>query len=172
MISIKEQSSSKTKIKPKTTHSIMEDYRPNQPIEVRGKQEGFFGSHYPATLLAAIGRNHFLVRYQTRCTEARTRLLIESVDASQIRPVPPDLQISNFNAGDRVEAFVNGGWWVGRIARKIDPNYYVRLDSTGNEVHCAFYRVRIHLEWEDGNWVYPRNGPQNSQAKEGEEKKC
>jgi len=147
-------------------------YRHNQTVEIIGKQEPYLGSYYPATLLAAIGKTRYLVRYQTRFTDDKSRLLVESLHAADIRPVPPEIQTPDIAAGDRVEVCANGGWWVGRIVKKVDPVYYVRLDSDGSEMRCPLYRVRKHLEWEDGKWVCSgiRNGPQNFEAKGAEEK--
>ncbi|KAJ4703647.1 Agenet domain-containing protein [Melia azedarach] len=137
-----------------------------ETVEVCKKQEGFVSSYYTATVLAAIGRTKYLVRYETRFSEDRTRLLTEPVEESDIRPLPPP----HLEVAEKVDAYVNDGWFVGKIVRKVDPNYYVKLDSTGNVVHCPFYKVRIHLEWEDGKWVYPGNKPQNDddQAKASE----
>ena len=59
---------------------------------------------------------------------------------------------------DRVDAYVNFAWRVGTLTRKVDPNYYVKLDCNGNEEHYAFYKIRLHLEWKNGSWFYPRNG--------------
>ncbi|KAA8519661.1 hypothetical protein F0562_013894 [Nyssa sinensis] len=119
-------------------------FRHNETVEISRKHEGFFGSHYPA-------------KHSTPATLGLCR---------------PEIPVSKFAVGDRVDACENGGWWVGRISREVDPNYYVQLDSKGKEVHCAFYRVRIHLDWVDGKWVYPGNGPKrdDGEAKEGEHK--
>ncbi|XP_031281889.1 protein AGENET DOMAIN (AGD)-CONTAINING P1-like [Pistacia vera] len=128
-----------------------------ETVEIHKKQKGFSGPYYTATILAAIGKTKYLVRYETRFAEDRTRLLTEAVDEADVRPLPP----TNLEVSDNiVDAYVNDGWWVGRIVRKVDPNYYVKLESSGNVVHCPFYKVRIHLEWEDGKWVYPGNRPE------------
>lgn len=126
-------------------------YRHKETVEIYKKQEGFLGPYYTAKILAAIGRTKYWVQYENRFAADKTRLLIELVEETDIRPLPP----TNFEVSDIVDAYVNDAWWVGKIVRKVDPNYYVRLDSTGNVVHCPFYKVRIHLEWEDGKWVYP-----------------
>ncbi|XAR66565.1 hypothetical protein NMG60_11012843 [Bertholletia excelsa] len=131
------------------------EYRHNEAVEVIGKGEGHVGSFYPATLLAAIGRNKYLVRYKTRFTEDKTRALTDVLEPADIRPAPPEINFPKFAVGDRVEAYVNGGWRVGQVTSKVDPNYYVKLDGTANEVHCAFYSVRVHLEWRDGKWNFP-----------------
>lgn len=126
-------------------------YAHKETVEICKKQEGLVSSYYTATVLAAIARTKYLVRYETRFSEDRTRLLVESVDEADIRPLPPP----NLEVSEKVDAYVNDAWWVGKIVRKVDPNYYVKLDSTGTVVHCPFYKVRVHLEWEHGKWVYP-----------------
>uniref|UniRef100_A0A5B7C8L7 Putative inositol transporter 4-like n=1 Tax=Davidia involucrata TaxID=16924 RepID=A0A5B7C8L7_DAVIN len=139
----------------------------NDRIEVSRKQEDFLGSYYPAMLLTAIGRNKYLVEYQNLYTGDQTRLLTESVDAADVRPVPPVISVSSFAVADRVDAYINGGWWVGQVAEILYPHYYVRLNGTWNEVHLPFYKLRFHLDWEDGKWVLPVNGC-DGPAKEGE----
>ncbi|GAV60619.1 Agenet domain-containing protein [Cephalotus follicularis] len=134
-----------------------------EPVEICHKQEGLLVKYYRATLLAAIGRNRYLVRYETRLNHSGTRLLTEPVDAEQVRPLPPPGPYINFIISDRVDAYINNAWWVGKIARKVDPNYYVRLDYNGNEVHCAYYRVRLHLDWVDDKWVHLGSGTQNGE---------
>lgn len=126
-------------------------YAHKETVEICKKQEGLVSSYYTATVLAAIARTKYLVRYETRFSEDRTRLLVESVDEADIRPLPPP----NLEVAEKVDAYVNDAWWIGKIVRKVDPNYYVKLDSTGTVVHCPFYKVRVHLEWEHGKWVYP-----------------
>ncbi|KAK2642424.1 hypothetical protein Ddye_024187 [Dipteronia dyeriana] len=138
-------------------------FRHNQTVEICKKEEGSHSPgtyyYYTATILAAIGRTRYLVRYENRYSEDKTRLLTESVDESDIRPSPPSVPYAGFQVPDRVDAFINEAWRLGSIARKVDPNYYVKLDSNGIEVHCPFYKVRLHLEFEDGRWIYyrPRN---------------
>lgn len=123
-------------------------------VEVCKKREGFSGPYYSARILAAIGGTKYLLRYETRYGPDRTRLLTEAVDETEIRPLPP----TNFEVSDNiVDAYVNNAWWVGRIVRKVDDFYHVKLESTGDVVHLPFHKVRIHLEWEDGKWVYPGN---------------
>ncbi|KAL6981934.1 hypothetical protein U1Q18_023552 [Sarracenia purpurea var. burkii] len=120
-------------------------YRHNQSVEVRGKQEGFSGFYYPATLLAAVETNRYLVRYKTRFTEDKSRLLTEALDAADIWTVPLEIQSTSFVVGERTKACLNGGWWPGKTEQMVDPYYYVRLDGTENEIHFPFYRVRTHL---------------------------
>ncbi|KAK3206909.1 hypothetical protein Dsin_020955 [Dipteronia sinensis] len=134
-------------------------FRHNQTVEICKKEEGSHSPgtcyyYYTATILAAIGRTRYLVRYENRYSEDKTRLLTESVDESDIRPSPPSVPYAGFQVHDRVDAFINEAWRLGSIARKVDPNYYVKLDSNGIEVHCPFQKVRLHLEFEDGR---PRN---------------
>lgn len=134
------------------------DFKHEDPVEICKKGEGFSGIYYNATFLAAIGRNRYLVRYDTRFNEDGYRKLVEAVDSDEIRPLPPKTAYTKFVVSDRVEAYVNLAWRVGTVTRKVDPNYYVKLDCNGREEHCAFYKVRLHLEWRNGRWSYPGSG--------------
>ncbi|GMH27119.1 hypothetical protein Nepgr_028962 [Nepenthes gracilis] len=143
-------------------------FRYKEAVEICSRKRGILDSYYPATVLAAVGKNRYIVEYQTRYSDDKTRLLTAVVDGSEIRPSPPSIPVSNFAESDLVDAYLNGAWWTGRIARKVDPNYYVRLDCDGTEAHCAFYRVRLHLEWEGGEWLRP---PANRLKMDGGEAK-
>ncbi|XP_057949362.1 protein AGENET DOMAIN (AGD)-CONTAINING P1-like [Malania oleifera] len=138
-------------------------FRYKEAVEICSKQEV---SYYAANILAAVGKTRFLVQYKTRYAvdTSKTRLLIEMVEANDIRPVPPEIPDSDFSVADRVDAYLDNAWRVGKVSRKVDPNYYVRLDSTGDEFHCPFYRVRPHFDWEHGKWVRRRSGPQNAET--------
>ncbi|OMO65365.1 hypothetical protein COLO4_31300 [Corchorus olitorius] len=145
------------------------EFKHKDLVEICKKEEGFQGIYYNATLLAAIGRNKYLVRYDTRFSDDGTRYLTEAVEAEEVRPLFPKISYTNFVVSDRVEAYVNFAWRVGTVTRKVDPNYYVKLDCNGNEEHCAFYKVRLHLEWENGRWFYPGTGSQSSKASTSEQ---
>ncbi|XWS18500.1 hypothetical protein CRYUN_Cryun32bG0049200 [Craigia yunnanensis] len=139
-------------------------FKHKDPVEICKKEEGFSGIYYNATLLAAIGRNKYLVRYDARFTEDGLRYLTEAVDSDEVRPPPPQISYTNFVVSDRVDAYVHLAWRVGTVTRKVYPNYYVKLDCNGNEEHCAFYKVRLHLEWQNERWFYPGSGSQSNQA--------
>ncbi|GAB4831408.1 hypothetical protein Ancab_005419 [Ancistrocladus abbreviatus] len=132
-------------------------FRYEEEIEICSKKDGNLVAYYPATILAAVGKNRYIVEYKTRFNDEKTRFLTAIIDREDIRPSPPSIQVNDFVESDRVDAYLNGAWWVGKIVRKVDPNYYVRLDRDGSEAHSAFYKVRLHLDWEDGNWVCPAN---------------
>ncbi|PON73794.1 hypothetical protein TorRG33x02_248460 [Trema orientale] len=76
-----------------------------------------------------------------------------------VRPPPPTVTgHSNYAVSQKVDAYEDGAWWVGRVSR-IDGedclHCHVRLDISGNELNVPFYRLRHHLDWRDGHWVPP-----------------
>ncbi|CAI0444805.1 unnamed protein product [Linum tenue] len=81
---------------------------------------------------------------------------MEAVDPDEMRPLPPQFSYENRKLNDRVDAFIDGAWRVGRVTRFVDPNFYVRLDHDARRVehHCPFYKVRLHLEWRNEQWFY------------------
>ena len=133
-------------------------FKHNEPVEICKKEEGFSGIYYNATLLAAIGRNKYLVRYETRFNADESRNLTEAVDSDEVRPPPPPLSCHNFNVSDRVDAYANLAWRVGTVTRKVDNFVYVKLDCNGKEGHYAVYNVRRHLEWKNCTWLYHGSG--------------
>ncbi|KAK8297111.1 protein AGENET DOMAIN (AGD)-CONTAINING P1 isoform X1 [Gossypium raimondii] len=137
-------------------------FKLNDLVEICKKEEGFSGVYYTAILLAAVGRKRYLVRYENRFNEDGSRFLTEAVDSDEIRPSPPQPSGYNFAMAERVEAFVDFAWRVGTVIRKVDPNYYVKLDCNGKEHHCPFFKVRRHLEWQNGTWLSPATGSTKS----------
>ncbi|OVA08045.1 Tudor-like [Macleaya cordata] len=83
-----------------------------------------------------------------------TRLLREIVDASNVRPFPPEIEVSEFSVLDKVDVYANDGWWVGRISAIADSSrYFVYFESTGDELAYPISKLRVHQELENGKWV-------------------
>ncbi|KAE8656370.1 RNA binding-like protein [Hibiscus syriacus] len=112
----------------------------NNWVEICKKEKGLSSIYYSATLSAAVGRSRYLVRYETRLIPDGTRFLTEVVDADEVRPLSPDSSYFDFMVSQRVDAFMDKAWRVGTVTRKVDPNYYVKLDCNGNEVHCPSFK--------------------------------
>ncbi|CAM8898865.1 unnamed protein product [Rhodiola kirilowii] len=128
-------------------------YRFKDPIEIYSSVQDEPGSYYPGILLAAIGRSQYLVQYKTRLNESG-KPLVRVVDENEVRPEPPDVGKYRVLESDVVDAYVNGGWKIGRIVKKVEPNYYVKVDFDGSVFHLAWFRVRLHLDLVEGRWVF------------------
>ncbi|KAF8409043.1 hypothetical protein HHK36_005115 [Tetracentron sinense] len=128
-------------------------FRKGAPVEICSNQDGFRGSYYAATVLAAVGKDRFLVEYCTLLTDDEKNLLREIVDAAEVRPAPPEILVSDFSVLDIVDAYDNDGWWVGRITGRVPAKYFVYFDSTGDEIAYPSSQLRVHQDWENGKWV-------------------
>ncbi|XP_075664301.1 protein AGENET DOMAIN (AGD)-CONTAINING P1-like [Castanea sativa] len=138
-------------------------FRILENVEICKKQEGFLGSYYSGKVLAAVGINRYIVRYETRWTECKTRQLSEVVDADEVRPLPPTISCTDFSVSDKIDAYVNNAWWVAKVVQRLDDvRYFVRLDTNGTEFLVPSYKLRIHLDWQDGRWVSPPNTNTNT----------
>ncbi|OVA13635.1 Agenet-like domain [Macleaya cordata] len=137
----------------------MKKFLPGDSVEVSSKEEGFLGSYYEATIIKPVvvgNKNKYLVEYKTLLTDDEKMFLRDIVDATEIRPSPPIIPVSEFHLFDQVDVFANDGWWVGRITGKKLSNYQVYFDrSTGETIGYRFSQLRIHQEWENGKWVVP-----------------
>lgn len=124
-------------------------------VEVGGVKEGFQVSWYAAVIVDLIGIDKFLVEYQRVKTLNGTALLKDSVDASNIRPCPPETpQIGHFKKFQEVDAWYRDGWWVSDIVKVLDDyNYRVYVRSTNEEVTLEHSNLRLHQDWIDGKWV-------------------
>lgn len=136
----------------------------DEEVEVCSKEEGFWGSYYAAKVVSYLqGNDLYVVEYKDLVDENdQSRLLIESVPANEVRPVPPKIVASGFRYLDMVDAFDNDGWWVGKISAikyggsgsEDDENYYyVFFETTGDEIAYPLSRLRGHLDWHRGKWV-------------------
>ena len=54
---------------------------------------------------------------------------------------------------DKVDAFDNYGWWVGKVTGQRGPLYFGFSETTGDEIAYHVSRLRIHLDWANGKWV-------------------
>jgi hypothetical protein len=86
--------------------------------------------------------------------EDTSKLLIEIVSADEVRPVPLRFKFgSGFSMFDKVDAFDNDGWWVGKVTVQRGPLYFVFSETTGDEIAYHVSRLSIHLDWVNGEWV-------------------
>ncbi|CAI9088797.1 OLC1v1023233C1 [Oldenlandia corymbosa var. corymbosa] len=124
-------------------------------VEVFSDEDGFLGSYYEARVLEKLGDAKFLVEYKNLVTEEdETVRLQEEVKASRMRPKPPAIRVPGYDVLDKVDAFDNDGWWVGRITGQDARNKYsVYFESSGDEIVYSVDRLRPHLEYENGKWI-------------------
>ncbi|KAA8526761.1 hypothetical protein F0562_009010 [Nyssa sinensis] len=122
-------------------------------VEICSREDGFLGSYFVAKVLARVGKGKFMVEYLTLLDDDEKELLKEEVEAADVRPVPPHIRVSGFDVLDKVDAYDNDGWWVGRITGRDASNYYVYFDSSGDEFAYPISRLRVHQEYENGQWV-------------------
>ncbi|KAL6314661.1 hypothetical protein AAG906_027007 [Vitis piasezkii] len=141
---------------PAKRRKIHEDF--DHRVEVCSKEDGFLGSYYEAKVLGKVGRNKLMVEYKTLLSdEDGQQPLKEIVEAAEVRPVPPVILVTGFEVLDTVDAFDNDGWWVGRISGSYeDGKYFVYFESSGDELAYPIHRLRVHQEWEDGQWLVVR----------------
>uniref|UniRef100_A0A5B7BPI8 Agenet domain-containing protein n=1 Tax=Davidia involucrata TaxID=16924 RepID=A0A5B7BPI8_DAVIN len=133
-------------------------------VEICSREDGFLGSYYVAKVVGRVGKGKLMVEYLSLLDDDGKELLKEEVEVAEVRPVPPLIRVSasaGFNVLDKVDAFDNDGWWVGRVTGRRDAsNYYVYFDSSGDEFTYPISRLRLHQEYENGHWV-----PSNSHQK-------
>lgn len=127
-------------------------------VEVCSKEEGFVGSYYAATVTKKLGTNKYVVEYKSLLEEDESRPLIETVSGDEVRPVPPRIRFgSGFGLFDKVDAFDNDGWWVGKVTGKRGSIYFVYFETTGDEIGYHISKLRAHLDWFNGKWVSSKN---------------
>ncbi|KAH7514897.1 hypothetical protein FEM48_Zijuj11G0139000 [Ziziphus jujuba var. spinosa] len=82
-------------------------------VEVCSDEDGLQGAWFAATIVKVVGKDTFLVQYETLKTEDETEFLTEA-DRKNMRPYPPEaVKVNGFKLNDKVDALYNDGWWEG-----------------------------------------------------------
>ncbi|XP_015886968.2 protein AGENET DOMAIN (AGD)-CONTAINING P1 [Ziziphus jujuba] len=125
-----------------------------EEVEVCSREDGFLGSYYAATVVAHLeNMNMYIVQYKELLKNDESGPLIERVLKNEVRPVPLEMVATDFSYLDKVDAYDNDGWWVGKITGKEGSNYNVYFETTGEEIAYPVSRLRFHLDWCSGKWV-------------------
>ncbi|GKV01424.1 hypothetical protein SLEP1_g13978 [Rubroshorea leprosula] len=131
-----------------------EKFSEGMRVEVRSDEDGFKGAWFAATIVEALGRDKYIIQYESLRTEDDKDFLKEEADAVQIRPYPPETVVDHYKLLEEVDALYNDGWWVGVIS-KVLPNsrYKVYFQTTSEELVFDHSQLRLHQDWIDGKWV-------------------
>ncbi|XP_015880840.2 protein AGENET DOMAIN (AGD)-CONTAINING P1 [Ziziphus jujuba] len=125
-----------------------------EEVEVCSKEDGFLGSYYAATIVSRLDNGMYIVKYKDLLENDESRPLVETVFKHEVRPVPPEIvSAAAFAYLDKVDAFANDGWWVGKITAKQGSDYYVYFETTGDEIAYPVSHLRFHLDWRFGKWI-------------------
>ncbi|PIA60957.1 hypothetical protein AQUCO_00300463v1 [Aquilegia coerulea] len=139
----------------KTSSKLEVEFNEGMHVEVSSDEEGFVGAWYTATVVKVIGKNRFLVEYQTLRTDDESELLKEEVDDLHIRPPPPEVpQVDSFSRLEEVDAMYHDGWWVGVISKVLGNSRYIVYFREGNEeIEFGSSQLRLHQDWINGKWL-------------------
>lgn len=123
-------------------------------MEICSNEDGLLGSYFVAKVVSRLGKDKFMVEYSTLLSNEHTREpLREVVKSSTVRPLPPEVRVPGFDVLDKVDAYDLDGWWVGRVTGMDASNYYVYFDSSGDEFAYPVWKLRVHQEFVNGEWV-------------------
>ncbi|KAL1359009.1 hypothetical protein AAHE18_04G074900 [Arachis hypogaea] len=124
-------------------------------VEVRSDEEGYQGAWYTAIIVNSLQNGKYVVEYLTLKTNDLTEQLREEADASDIRPVPPDIQHRHrYVLREWVDAWYNDGWWKGQVCGFACFRYSVYFWPTKEQLEFEHCHLRPHQEWIDGRWVH------------------
>ncbi|WRX23373.1 Agenet-like domain - like 7 [Theobroma cacao] len=108
-------------------------------------------------VISRLKGSHYKVQYKDLVEEEdHSRPLVEIVTADEVRPLAPKQTggaTRFFSYLQRVNAFDNDGWWVGRITGRQGLKYWVYFPTTGDDIAYPVSQLRNNVEWCDGNWV-------------------
>ncbi|XP_074356899.1 DUF724 domain-containing protein 6-like isoform X2 [Apium graveolens] len=108
---------------------------------------------FPAIVLEDTGNGSFLVEYQCLGKNGEHDSVKVKVDSLHIRPSPPQLKGKNYDVQEKVDAYLELGWWTGVITKKLPDNKYnIFFKETNKERLVNQSDIRPHMEWKEGNW--------------------
>lgn len=133
-------------------------YNVGDKVEVIGKEEGYVGSYYNATILSVLEDDRYKVQYESFIEDEETQTpLKDTLLKKDIRPKPPRVRTgSEFKPGQNVDAYDHRGWWNGKIIGDIEGvwgHYCVYYESSNEYVEYSASRIRVHHEFVDGHWL-------------------
>lgn len=127
---------------------------PSDLVEICINEDGFLGSYFLARVVDILGGDRLGVEYITLFdSKDEKKRLKEKVEAYKVRPLPPEIRVSGFDVMDKVDVYDLDGWWVGRVIERYGSNYRVYFDSTGDEIVYPFDKLRVHQEYDNGQWI-------------------
>lgn len=148
--------STMTQVKPIEAKTTQEIFSNGALVEVGSDEEGFHGAWFAGTVVEeAVGKDMFLVQYQSLRTDDDSGFLREEIDTLHIRPYPPEtLVVDRFNLFEEVDAWYNDAWWVGVISKVlVSTKYRVYFRDSNEEIEFQHCNLRPHQDWIDGKWV-------------------
>ncbi|MCD7446839.1 hypothetical protein HAX54_017901 [Datura stramonium] len=142
------------KLRIKYSRSRKQTFSEGMSVEVKR----CYGSWHTAAIIKSVGYDKFLVEYQKLQSVNGSQFLKEEVDASCIRPCPPEIQSFHpFEHLDSVDAWFNDGWWEGHITEVLGGlKYVVRLMTTEEELVFEHSMLRPLQEWVKEKWITSR----------------
>ncbi|PSS23982.1 DUF724 domain-containing protein, partial [Actinidia chinensis var. chinensis] len=157
-------------------------------VEVSSDDDGFRGAWYVATVVdhapssttspkkrkrSGGAHNHtYLVEYEALEADVGGPLR-ERVSDSFVRPLQPPPSSDEkprFEINDVVDGFYRDGWWTGVITGvDMDSNVEVFFPDPGSAhtIKFAPAKLRVHLDWVNGNWIRPQKQQVTGQQKAG-----
>ena len=127
-------------------------------MEARSDDDGFQGVWFPAIVLGKKEAGKYLIDCPQLVNCDETGLFEEEVDGLRLRPRPPDGEVpGRLKYNEKVDAFLNDGWWEGKITQTLEEadRYQVLLDMTKEHLSFTSSLLRPHRDWVNERWVPP-----------------
>ncbi|XP_058779007.1 protein AGENET DOMAIN (AGD)-CONTAINING P1-like [Vicia villosa] len=130
-------------------------FQPGTLVEISINEAGFRGSWFTGKIVRRLGGHNFVVEFdKIMVDEKGTKGLQETVDRSQLRPIPPKEIIQDFQPGAGVDAYYNDGWWEGIYAGSLEDGRSMVCFRDSSQAYPD-NELRLHHDWVDGSWIPP-----------------
>nr|XP_011470639.1 PREDICTED: uncharacterized protein LOC101295872 [Fragaria vesca subsp. vesca] len=118
------------------------------------------GAWFPAHVLDSNSnplrnrKRRLLVEYETLVSDDdSSKPLTEEIEASLLRPAPPEESDEGFEEHDVVDAFHVEGWWRGVVMSVDGDKYTVGFKSPPDLLELGRGELRRHWDWCGGAWT-------------------
>ncbi|CAK8572550.1 unnamed protein product [Lathyrus sativus] len=132
-------------------------FRPGTLVEISNDVEGYYGSWFTGKIVCCLHHHKFVVEYdKIMVDEEGTMGVQETVNLSQLRPIPPKEIIQDLQVGDEVDAYDRDGWWEGRISGNFENGMWaVYFKDWSEQLAYPEDELRRHHNWVNGSWIPP-----------------
>ncbi|KAI4322768.1 hypothetical protein L6164_022433 [Bauhinia variegata] len=96
-----------------------------------------------ARVISRLGNGLYVVEYKNLLENDESGPLVETVHPKELRHLPPKITATTYALYDKVDAFDNDGWWVGKMTGRADPNYNVYFEYYNQEIAYPVSQLRF-----------------------------
>ncbi|XP_050890139.1 protein AGENET DOMAIN (AGD)-CONTAINING P1-like [Lathyrus oleraceus] len=131
--------------------------RPRTLVETSKDVDRYYGSWFTGKIVHCLRGDKFVMEYDKIMQDKEgTKDPQETAKLSQLRPIPPNEIIQDFQVGDKVDVYDNNEWCKGRISESFWGGMWaVYFKDWSEQQAYSDKELRRHHKWVNGSWMTP-----------------